>query len=292
MAVAFEDTWLTPGSNENDLAAQYAEEQYQKGGGGRPSTVGGRPVSYDPVTGRAYYTDVGEGGSTAAGGAAGGGGGGASVSGGTSSGGGGGGAVSMGSGGASGLAGNRYRIPSGQSNDERDRFIAETLGRGESALQAGLAQHQSDLDSVRSRAAEAAAAYENDPLAESTRSYLLRAFSGDIDTSIADTYSARLRTAQATRGLSAGQAAARDEAALLTQISVQQKQALLPTALEQAEKNASRQLTYEQAYSQMANNSAAARSGLYSSLAGLYSGAMGAFAGETEREYETLRLFA
>lgn len=66
------------------------------------------------------------------------------------------------------------------------------------------------------------------PAYQAQAAYLADMFSQGIPQSLAQEYAGRLRQAQAARGLVKGGAATQDEAALLTNMAVQQRQALLP----------------------------------------------------------------
>jgi hypothetical protein len=66
------------------------------------------------------------------------------------------------------------------------------------------------------------------PAYQAQAAFLADAFSGGISQAVAGEYAGRLRTAQAARGLSRGGAATRDEAALLTKLSDERRQQLLP----------------------------------------------------------------
>lgn len=66
------------------------------------------------------------------------------------------------------------------------------------------------------------------PAYQAQAAFLADAFSGGISQAVAGEYAGRLRQAQAARGLSRGGAATRDEAALLTRMSDERRQQLLP----------------------------------------------------------------
>lgn len=86
----------------------------------------------------------------------------------------------------------------------------------------------------------------NDPRYQMAQAYLTESFAAGVPEFMAREYENRLRAAQAARGLERGGAPTQQEAALLTSMAAQNRQAILPQLMESYETDASRKSQYQQ----------------------------------------------
>lgn len=106
--------------------------------------------------------------------------------------------------------------------------------------QAAQARERQEAAFAEQRAVARQLELANDPRYQMTQAYLTESFAAGVPEFVAREYEGRLRAAQAARGLERGGAPTQQEAALLTSMASQNRQALLPQLMQSYEADAAR----------------------------------------------------
>lgn len=124
---------------------------------------------------------------------------------------------------------------------------AATAGqRFQISSDAAKARERQEASFAEQRAVQRQLQLANDPRYQMANAYLTESFAAGVPEFMAREYEGRLRTAQAARGLSRGGAPTQQEAALLTKMSSEARQNLLPQLMGAAEADAQRPAQYRQ----------------------------------------------